>query len=357
MKNNKTRKCLIFLLGLFVVVSAASDSVAQVVFRVTDLGAFNGGNYSASQGMAINQWGIGTGYSNVQDACGNPSCLNPHAFVSQNQVFDIGFTPVDGWSYGNDINDNFYIAGSIGNPNSGDFSDHAYLFNLNNSTATRLFPVGFDSKSIATGINNNNQVIGYYHANITGVFHGFIWQNGALVDLGSRNPNDINSQGDVVGNSPAFYRDSISQTIQALAPLQPGSCSAAMVINEAKFIGGHSLVPNCLPGSFARPVIWYKNASNQYQVYAVPTPGFQNGFIKGMNNIGFVVGYVVNTGLDNRAYIYYGLGNIFYDLNNLIDPNSGWILKEATAINDQLQIIGYGQSPSGTLHAFRLDLI
>ena len=41
------------------------------------------------------------------------------------------------------------------------------------------------------------------------------------------------------------------------------------------------------------------------------------------------------------------------DLNNLIPANSGWLLQQATAINDQGQIVGYG-TLNGQSEAFLL---
>lgn len=42
------------------------------------------------------------------------------------------------------------------------------------------------------------------------------------------------------------------------------------------------------------------------------------------------------------------------DLNSLIDPNSGWILQDATAINDNGQIAGFGLF-NGQTRAFLLN--
>ena len=42
------------------------------------------------------------------------------------------------------------------------------------------------------------------------------------------------------------------------------------------------------------------------------------------------------------------------DLNDLIPPNSGWVLKEARDINNSGDIVGYG-SINGVNHAFLLE--
>ena len=39
------------------------------------------------------------------------------------------------------------------------------------------------------------------------------------------------------------------------------------------------------------------------------------------------------------------------DLNTLINLSSGWTIKDAMAINDSGQIVGYGINPAGQTHA------
>jgi len=45
------------------------------------------------------------------------------------------------------------------------------------------------------------------------------------------------------------------------------------------------------------------------------------------------------------------------DLNNLINPASGWELLEATGINDDGWIIGNGINPAGDFHGFLLRIL
>ena len=42
------------------------------------------------------------------------------------------------------------------------------------------------------------------------------------------------------------------------------------------------------------------------------------------------------------------------DLNDLVDPASGWTLTVAQSINDSGWIVGYGTNPAGQTHAFLL---
>jgi probable HAF family extracellular repeat protein len=42
------------------------------------------------------------------------------------------------------------------------------------------------------------------------------------------------------------------------------------------------------------------------------------------------------------------------DLNDVIPPNSGWLLQIGIGINDNGQIVGFGINPAGKTHAFLL---
>jgi hypothetical protein len=64
-----------------------------------------------------------------------------------------------------------------------------------------------------------------------------------------------------------------------------------------------------------------------------------------MNNAGAAVGrarlYVGGTYIGDRA-VYWGLDGAAVDLNDLIDPSSGWTLNYAQDISDTDWITGYG---------------
>jgi probable HAF family extracellular repeat protein len=42
------------------------------------------------------------------------------------------------------------------------------------------------------------------------------------------------------------------------------------------------------------------------------------------------------------------------NLNNLVPPGSGWVLKAASEINEIGQIVGWGSAPNGESHGFLL---
>ena len=75
-----------------------------------------------------------------------------------------------------------------------------------------------------------------------------------------------------------------------------------------------------------------------------------------VNNQGDAVGSSWIDGMGNsRAVIWKGGGPVA-NLNDLIDPTSGWLLTSTTGINDAGQIVGVGQQ-NGQSRAFLLTSI
>jgi hypothetical protein len=77
--------------------------------------------------------------------------------------------------------------------------------------------------------------------------------------------------------------------------------------------------------------------------------GFKGSVATGINIHGDIVGHVHNPDMMGqvkiRAFVRPASGPLageMLDLNNLIPPNSGWLLHWASAINDNRQIVGTG---------------
>jgi probable HAF family extracellular repeat protein len=86
------------------------------------------------------------------------------------------------------------------------------------------------------------------------------------------------------------------------------------------------------------------------------TLGGDLSYAYGINSSGQVVGYAY-TADDTAPHAFLYSNGSMTDLNSLIDSGSGWALRDAEAINDLGQIVGYGASPSGLTHAFLLTPI
>jgi probable HAF family extracellular repeat protein len=79
-----------------------------------------------------------------------------------------------------------------------------------------------------------------------------------------------------------------------------------------------------------------------------------NSSAYGVNDVGQVVGYSQDAAGDSRAFLFEN--GRMKDLNQLIAADMGWRLSEASAINNNGQIVGFGMK-DGVRHAFRLDPI
>ncbi len=90
-------------------------------------------------------------------------------------------------------------------------------------------------------------------------------------------------------------------------------------------------------------------------MYDLGTLGGHSSNALDINNKGQIVGnsHILNG--DSHAFLY-DSANGMLDLNDFIDPDSGWVLTIAYGINDLGQIIGSGEI-NGQTHAFLMTPI
>ena len=291
-------------------------------------------------------------------------------------------------SVAKDINDSGQIVGYSINNNG---ERRAFVWD-NHQGMQDIGTLGGDL-SCAYGINDYGQVVGY------SVFHNgqrraFIWDaTNGIQNLNT--PGDtfteaysINNLGQVVGLSitpngkrSAFIWDS-TKGMQNIGI--PGEVeSSAYAINNSGQVVGYSVSSDLIvtaytwnsdKGTQELPGFLGSDINSDGHVvgfYAIPEDsnrafiydGSQTldlGTISGdvnlqffdseansINNSGVVVGSsdkLINPyqkKWDKRAFICDRLNNI-QDLNDLIDPATGWILREAQSINNNGQIVGWG---------------
>ena len=96
-------------------------------------------------------------------------------------------------------------------------------------------------------------------------------------------------------------------------------------------------------------------AKSVYEVIDLGTLGGRGSQAYSINDAGQIVGLAKNTEGSHAPTLFdpTGAGNNI-DLNTLIDPASGWTLKEAHDINNSNWIVGQGLNPQGEYHAFLL---
>ncbi len=294
--------------GQIVGYSASADYRYQRAFlysgsTMTDLGRLDGGTVAMAKG--INNSGQVVGMSSTAGSA------NGHAFLySGSTMVDLG-TNGGVQSVANAINNRGHLVGSFQE------SDGCYYGFLYDGSQTFELPVlgGIYTRGTAKGINDSGQIIGYSYPASGGGGHAFLYSDSTITDLGTlggtmSQANGINNSGQVVGMSYLAG----AQGYHAF--LYSGS-----TMTDLGTVGGI-----------------YTFASQAMDI----------------NDSGQIVGrcHADNSPSNTHAFIY--SNGTMTDLNTLIEPNSGWTLSDATAINNSGWIVGYGIDPTGHRGAFLL---
>jgi probable HAF family extracellular repeat protein len=298
-------------------------------YKLIDLGTLGGPNsqVNGSPPPMINNRGVVAGQADTSAPCSYTSDFG--GFVSpvfrweNGALTDLGLLPGGCFSLPNSINSKGMIVGSgdIGviDPMTGlpqiraDFRYKGQVINLGTFGGTN---------SLANDVNSLGQVVGFAQntdpdpwASLFFLpptsYHGFLWQNGVLTDLGTLGGPD----------------------------------SIAGVINEIGQIVGFSFT-NSTPNSTTSiptldPFLWDRG-----RMIDLGTLGGTLGFGNQLNNRGQVVGSSDLAGdLASHAFIWEG--GVLTDIGTLGGQNSA-----ANVINDAGQVLGTGDLADGTHHAF-----
>lgn len=260
---------------------------------------------------------------------------------------------------------------------------HSFLFvpgtgleNLNTTSSSGSFVLSNVTGTFARGINDAAWIVGSFKTPSDSVNDGF--QSHSFVSFGPGwtqpiddwygNPAfsatyDVNNKDQVVGflrrnptDSPtAFFFDTSTMHLTMIGIPAGAFQSFASALNDSG-----QVVVNARVGEFTHAFLFQDLNHNGF---ADPgelvdlDPADSNSGALGLNNGGFAVGY--NGGLptyegSSRATIFSN-GKVT-DLNTLVNGGTGGaILRVAYGINDNGQIVGFMDTPSGDIHAFRLD--
>ena len=181
---------------------------------------------------------------------------------------------------------------------------HAFLWRRGKMTDLGALPHPSDDSS-ACAINDKDQVAGD-----CGNGHSFLWQNGKMQDIGvlpgyyDLNVFSLNNKGQVVGNCIG----SESRTFSATA--------------------------------YEEPFLWENGILRDLGTL----PGCTKTFVRGLNDVGDVIGFIspsLNVTSAPDIPILWHDGKI-YDLNDLISIQDGFRLAEPFAINNRGQIVCIG---------------
>jgi probable HAF family extracellular repeat protein len=296
-------------------------AISAQQYTVTDLGNLGGTTFI--EASAINASGRVVGSS--------PTESGPwHPFLwTQGTIQDLGVLPGTVDCYATAINDHDevvgYCDGAVGGGNQ------AFRW-----TADTGF-IALGTNSLATGINNNGDIVGYwYPPDLTGG-RAFVYRDGTFVDLGFGRATGIDDLGRIVGqsgNGRALLWDQDGRH-------ELGSLAGPIGFSIARAVGPSGPVGASTTGG---PLSFHAVLWGSSGISNLGTLGGGNASAQAISR-DLIVGSSVTASQANHAFLY-DLNGPGYpvDLNDLIPADSGWVLTSANGVNAAGQIVGYAGS-------------
>ncbi len=337
---------------------SASLAFAATEYNLSAVPTLDGGTRNFA--LDLNNARQVTGNSGM---AGNTT-LNPYLATGASATYlgTIDTSNVFGRGYA--VNDAGVVVGESNNDSS-----NAFIWDSANGIR-ELFSIAGTSSGVAHDINNNNLIVGIssnglasrptlYTPNGSGGF--------AASDLGSLDGQNntlgrawgINDAGTAVGVSRRQTTPtSVSQAtrwqngaITNLGSLQPDSFSEAFAINESGVAVGTAVNGATGGGTSIRRAVRFDNGT----VTDLGSLGRTFSEAKDINDAGTIVGFTTNiSGSPQAAFVFED--GVMIDLNTLIPAGSGWTLTSAEGINDNGDIAGFGTF-GGNTRAFLLTPI
>lgn len=296
-----------------------------------------------------------------------------------------------------DINDVGQVLGQSG-PASNRWGDTPHAFLYSNGSLISFSNLGDGAYSWMRGLNNRGEAVGDVGDDVP--FGSFIYRAGVLQEINTAAGLpagslsylvDVNENGHFTGWNAASCNSSIAfvfngSGVRCLGGLNTTVSFSSSINNLGHVVGWHYVAGSdrrgflddgttffdlgtlagrgttpmkinnlgmIVGGLYIGPFNTYprKTAPFIYSNGVVTQLGTLGGAL-GVNDFGEVVGIsILADGISYRAFRY--LNGVLEDLNSLIDPQSGWVLLDARAINNQGQIVGDGLK-NGVARAFLL---
>jgi len=245
------------------------------------------------------------------------------------------------------LNKNDWAVGASDGGTQGHGNYHAVVWNEHDGLIDLGTP-GFSS--LADGINDHNQVVGYIDGN--GPRRAFVWEQGSGLrtlsvpaGAGTSQASGINNKGTIVGHTYTTGNAGQHATLwtkdgqyRDLGELPGGfEEAAAFVVNEKDHVAGYSITQDD-----HRAFFWSEESG---MINLGTLPGTQGSVAHGINKDDWVVGFASNPGPTSamRGFLWtadWGMLN----LDDLLAPASDdWKVYGANWVSDKGDILGIGQ--------------
>jgi probable HAF family extracellular repeat protein len=247
-------------------------------------------------------------------------------------------TPESSNSFAFGINDGDELAGII--ESRSDIRDtQAFLYR---NGSLQVLPSLGGRSAAAKSINKDGVVVG--NALTDGrQMHAVKWKDGQAHDLGAlpggdfSRAFDVNSHGDIAGEANATSKGRVHAVlwsngrIHDLGLLHGGTLSSAQAVNEK-----HQAVGYADDGDGGSRAVLFSDG----HITDLGSLGNEPSNAVSINDAGQIVGSSAVAEGKMRAFLWEK--RHLYDLNQLIPPESGWLLLAAYRINAKGQILAYG---------------
>jgi probable HAF family extracellular repeat protein len=353
-----------------IVLFSGSPMAGAQKYTIADLGSL-GGTTTIAYGVNSDGDAVGFSYST------GPGCyFQAFKYTDRAGMTDIGLQPnFGGCNYAVAINDAGQIAfNGDHHPGSGDYTAH--LFSPK-SGAIDLGTLAGDAVSYAVRLNAFGEVVGG-SASSALVGNPFLYsRKKGMVDLGNLGggrgtAEGINDFGIVVGtarvaSTPAGDIWNIGHAFvytgeTGILDLNTLTATAGWELYDAHAINNFGLIVGYGTHTTASGSGLDAYRFNPWTREVIDLGRFPGGGISyayDINAKAVAVGaaYLDASGAGNfRAALWLPGQPGALNLNDLIPAGTGWTLRQATAINNEGQIVGWGYL-NGETRAFRLDLV
>ncbi|MBJ6725068.1 MBG domain-containing protein [Geomesophilobacter sediminis] len=343
-------------LGKTLKTSLAANAPYPVLTATNQTGVNGLKSYSLANGIGSSGLIAGIGYTKI----GTGSNRNDSIYWNNGTALDLGYpnypypTYTTGKSQAFGANGNGQV---VGVTRAGSAVNKPFRYSLTDGTTILLdLPTGAVS-GYAQAINDAGRVVGFSTTTNPGtgeftIGTAFIWSGVGSVKYipgagsGTSRADAISLSGKVAGTTGtparAFLYDAATDAFATLGTLG-GTTSNGYAVNDAGMVAGYSTTAAGASHAFLY------NGSTMTDLGVLV--GTDTSKARGINSAGMVVGesytfVSTSSSTNGKGFIY--LNGQMFDLNQLIDPASGFTIASAAGINDNGQIVGYGTDSDST---------